>query len=50
MNDTDAEAPAFRFAQISDPHLSDLSGVRWRQLASKRVLGYLSWGRGRRPG
>ena len=43
-----ADAPAFRFAQISDPHLSDLSGVRWRQLASKRVLGYMSWRRRRR--
>jgi len=48
VNDADADAPAFRFAQISDPHLSDLSGVRWRQLASKRVLGYLSWRRRRR--
>jgi 3',5'-cyclic AMP phosphodiesterase CpdA len=43
-----ADAPAFRFAQISDPHLSDLSAVRWRQLASKRALGYLSWRRRRR--
>ncbi|MBK6289278.1 MAG: metallophosphoesterase [Gammaproteobacteria bacterium] len=38
----------FRFAQLSDPHLSDLSSVRWRQLASKRLLGYLSWRRRRR--
>ena len=41
------QAP-FRFAQLSDPHLSDLSSVRWRQLASKRLLGYLSWRRRRR--
>ena len=39
---------AFRFAQLSDPHLSDLSSVCWRQLASKRLLGYLSWRRRRR--
>ncbi|MCG3168759.1 MAG: 3',5'-cyclic adenosine monophosphate phosphodiesterase CpdA [Pseudomonadales bacterium] len=39
---------AFRFAHLSDPHLSDLSAVRWRRLASKRVLGYLSWQRRRR--
>ena len=48
MSEAAADAPAFRFAQISDPHLSDLSGVRWSQLASKRVLGYLSWRRRRR--
>lgn len=38
----------FRFAQLSDPHLSDLSAVRAGDLASKRVLGYLSWRRRRR--
>ncbi len=48
MSEPLADAPAFRFAQISDPHLSDLSAVRWRQLASKRALGYLSWRRRRR--
>lgn len=37
-----------RFAQISDPHLSTLEGVRWRELLSKRLLGYLSWRRRRR--
>ena len=36
------------FAQLSDPHLSSLQGVRWRDLANKRVLGYLSWRRRRR--
>jgi 3',5'-cyclic AMP phosphodiesterase CpdA len=43
-----AGSTPFRFAQVSDPHLSDLSGTRWRQLASKRLLGYLSWRRRRR--
>ncbi len=28
---------------FSDPHLTDLTGVRRRELLSKRVLGYLSW-------
>lgn len=36
------------FAQISDPHLSSLEGVRARDLLSKRALGYLSWSRRRR--
>ncbi len=36
------------FAQISDPHLSSLEGVRARDLLSKRALGYLSWVRRRR--
>jgi 3',5'-cyclic AMP phosphodiesterase CpdA len=36
------------FAQLSDPHLSSLSGVRPRDLLGKRVLGYLSWRRKRR--
>lgn len=37
-----------RFAQISDPHLSSLAGVNWRDLLNKRILGYLSWRRKRR--
>jgi 3',5'-cyclic AMP phosphodiesterase CpdA len=37
-----------RFAQISDPHLSSLEGVRARDLMSKRALGYLSWRHRRR--
>jgi 3',5'-cyclic AMP phosphodiesterase CpdA len=37
-----------RFAQISDPHLSSLAAVRWRDLLNKRFLGYLSWRRKRR--
>ena len=36
------------FAQISDPHLSSLQGVRARDLLNKRFLGYLSWRRKRR--
>ena len=36
------------FAQISDPHLSSLEGVRTRDLLNKRALGYLSWRRKRR--
>jgi len=36
------------FAQISDPHLSTLAGVHWRDLLNKRLLGYLSWLRKRR--
>lgn len=37
-----------QFAQISDPHLSSLEGVRLRDLLSKRVLGYISWRQRRR--
>lgn len=36
------------FAQVSDPHLSSLEGVRPGDLLSKRFLGYLSWTRRRR--
>jgi len=36
------------FAQISDPHLTTLAGVRARDLFNKRALGYLSWRRKRR--
>jgi 3',5'-cyclic AMP phosphodiesterase CpdA len=39
---------ALTFAQLSDPHLSTLDGARWRELANKRLLGYLSWRRRRR--
>ena len=37
-----------RFAQLSDPHLSTLEGVRAKDLFNKRALGYLSWRRKRR--
>lgn len=44
-----ASSPSsFCFAQLSDPHLTSLEGVRWQQLLNKRVLGYLSWRRKRR--
>lgn len=36
------------FIQLSDPHLSSLQDVHYRQLLSKRVLGYLSWRKHRR--
>lgn len=36
------------FAHISDPHLSPLPPVTFRQVANKRVLGYLSWHRKRK--
>ncbi len=39
---------AQQFAQLSDPHLSDLGGVKASQLLSKRLLSYLSWRRKRR--
>ena len=39
---------SFRFAHISDPHLSSLDDVPWRELLNKRILGYLSWRLSRR--
>jgi 3',5'-cyclic AMP phosphodiesterase CpdA len=39
---------AFFFAQVSDPHLTSLEQVDWRNLLNKRLLGYLSWRRRRR--
>ena len=47
MNDT-TPSTGLRFVHLSDPHLTTLEAVRWHQLLSKRVLGYLSWRRGRR--
>ena len=38
---------SFFFAQVSDPHLTSLEQVAWRDLVNKRVLGYLSWRRRR---
>ncbi len=37
----------FSFAHITDPHLTSLKNVGWRQLLNKRMLGYLSWTRNR---
>lgn len=36
------------FAHLSDPHLSDLAGIGFSSLLSKRILGYLSWRQRRR--
>lgn len=41
-------ADTLNFAHLSDPHLTSLAGVRWRELANKRLLGYLSWLKKRR--
>ena len=38
----------FKLAHISDVHLSPLPVPAWRQLASKRVLGYINWKKNRR--
>jgi 3',5'-cyclic AMP phosphodiesterase CpdA len=35
--------PVYRLAHISDLHLSRMPPIIWRQLANKRLLGYLSW-------
>ncbi|SHF13843.1 3',5'-cyclic AMP phosphodiesterase CpdA [Kaistia soli DSM 19436] len=37
----------FVLAHLSDPHLGPLPRIRARELASKRVLGYVNWRRGR---
>ncbi len=37
-----ARAP-FRIAFFSDPHLGPLPDVEWRQLANKRITGFLNW-------
>ncbi len=37
----------FVLAHLSDPHLGPLPRIRARQLASKRMLGYMNWRRGR---
>lgn len=38
----------FRLAHLSDIHLSPLPAVRYRELASKRVTGYVNWVRNRK--
>jgi 3',5'-cyclic AMP phosphodiesterase CpdA len=37
----------FTLAHLSDPHLPPLPAASWRDLAGKRVLGYLNWTRNR---
>jgi len=39
---------AFTLAHLSDPHLPPMPAARFRDLASKRALGYLNWTRNRR--
>lgn len=41
-------SPMFRLAHISDIHLSPLPQVRLRELASKRITGYINWKRHRK--
>ncbi len=38
----------FRLAHLSDVHLGPLPDVSYRDLASKRVVGYVNWQRNRR--
>jgi 3',5'-cyclic AMP phosphodiesterase CpdA len=38
----------FRLAHISDVHLGPLPSIRYRDLASKRMIGYVNWRRNRR--
>jgi 3',5'-cyclic AMP phosphodiesterase CpdA len=40
----------FRLAHLSDPHLGPLPSVKRRQLASKRLIGYINWHRKRGKG
>lgn len=42
------EGGMFRLAHISDVHLGPLPDVTYRDLASKRVVGYVNWQRNRR--
>lgn len=42
------EEKMFRLAHISDVHLGPLPAVTYRDLASKRVVGYVNWQRNRR--
>ena len=42
------EGEMFRLAHISDVHLGPLPAVTYRDLASKRVVGYVNWQRNRR--
>lgn len=38
---------AFTLAHLSDPHIGPLPDLKMRELASKRVLGYVNWRRNR---
>ncbi len=37
-----------RIVHLTDPHLSTLAGISWRELGAKRWSGYLSWRKRRR--
>ncbi|HEY0327907.1 MAG TPA: metallophosphoesterase [Rhodopseudomonas sp.] len=37
----------FNLAHLSDPHLPPLPAASWRELAGKRMLGYLNWTKNR---
>ena len=41
-------APLFRLAHLSDPHIGPLPKPRWRELIGKRATGYLNWRQGGR--
>jgi 3',5'-cyclic AMP phosphodiesterase CpdA len=41
------ESVMFRLAHFSDPHIGPLPSVSFRDLASKRMVGYLNWRRSR---
>ena len=38
----------FTLAHFSDPHIGPIPSARIRELAGKRMLGWLNWHRGRR--
>ena len=40
--------PLFRLAHISDVHLGAVPHMRWRDYASKRIVGYTNWRRNRK--
>ncbi|WP_246164477.1 metallophosphoesterase family protein [Blastochloris sulfoviridis] len=42
-----SESTLFTLAHLSDPHLGPLPPARRRELAGKRLLGWLNWQRGR---
>lgn len=37
----------FRLAHISDPHLSPMPEVKWKELMGKRITGYINWTKAR---
>jgi 3',5'-cyclic AMP phosphodiesterase CpdA len=43
-----SEGATFVLAHLSDPHIGPLPRPRLKELASKRLFGYLNWHRGRR--